>query len=135
MPQITVHPHLAEPLRMASPDYFTGRAEIRTVSAALGPEWIQVNALYFDPGVRARPHTHDKDQVLYFIEGPGIIALDGGEDQLVEEGAFVMLPAGVAHMHGAPDSGPAAHISLMPAGHANDFACPIDAAWAGFRPA
>jgi quercetin dioxygenase-like cupin family protein len=133
MPRPEVSPADAEPSRIAPMSMFTGHTVVREVSKALGTEGLQVNAVHFDPGVRSRPHAHDRDQVLVFPDGPGLIAVDGGEDQLVAPGAFVMLPANTAHMHGAPEGQPAMHISLMPTVHANFFDCEIPAHWQRWR--
>jgi quercetin dioxygenase-like cupin family protein len=110
-----------------------GGPEVHWMSRELGAQTLIANMLYFDAGARSRPHTHDTDQIVIFTEGPGMIAVDGGADQLIDAGVWVRLPAGVPHMHGAPDSGPAAHISLMPNGHVNDFECPVPAHWERFR--
>jgi quercetin dioxygenase-like cupin family protein len=130
----TVKPWEAEPSRISPPERFIGHSRVHKVAEALEtPEHLEFNALYFDPGARSRPHTHDRDQILFFTEGPGIVAVDGGEDQLIQAGESVMLPAGVPHMHGAPSSNPAAHLSIMPAGHDNDFQCAVDTSWQRFR--
>ena len=101
----------------------------------LGAGTLIANMLCFPAGARSRPHTHDTDQIVIFTEGPGIVAVDGGEDVLVDVGDWVRLPANVPHMHGAPAQTPAAHISLMPNGHTNDFACAIMPQWARWREA
>jgi quercetin dioxygenase-like cupin family protein len=89
--------------------------------------------LYFEANARSRPHTHDTDQITYFTQGPGVIAIAGEDDQRVETGLVVRLPAHVPHMHGAPEWNPAVHISLMPPGHHNDFECPIPDHWRQWR--
>jgi quercetin dioxygenase-like cupin family protein len=131
----TVRPEDAEPVRIAGLDKFTGPTPVRGVNLALDTDGLQVNLLTFDEGVRSRPHAHDFDQVLLFTEGPGVIAVGDGPDQLVEAGSFVMLPAHVPHMHGAPEGGRAAHISLMPKGHVNFFDCAIPDEWRRWREA
>jgi quercetin dioxygenase-like cupin family protein len=104
---------------MGSPEraapYFIGPVpDIRPVGAFLGATDFEVNVLVFEPGTRSRPHRHTRDQLLYYVRGTGVVALAGGADQLVEEGAFVLLPGGILHMHGAGDDGPAVHLSLTP---------------------
>jgi quercetin dioxygenase-like cupin family protein len=112
---------------------WTRAADVRRVSEALGTDALKINAVFLEPGARSLPHAHSQDQVLLYLSGTGIVALDGGDDQRVEAGAFTLLPAGVAHMHGASDDGPACHISLMRESDM-DFACPIPASWAHWRP-
>ena len=91
--------------------FIGGLPTARRISAALGTEHVQVNVLRFDAGTRSKPHSHSRDQLLYYVSGRGVVAIGGGEDEFVEEGEFVLLPAGVAHMHGAADDGSAVHTS------------------------
>lgn len=107
-------------------------ADARRVSAALGTEDLVVNVLFFEPGARSRPHSHSHDQVLYYAGGTGVVAVDGGEDQLVQTGEFVLLPGGVPHMHGASDGEAACHLSLMSVVD-TDFDCPIPPQWEKWR--
>ena len=107
-------------------------ADGRRVNQELGTDDVLINYLFFEPGVRSRPHTHSHDQILFYVTGRGVVAMDGGEDQIVEAGEFVLLPANIPHMHGATDDGPAAHISLM-TDVDMDFDCPIPESWASWR--
>jgi quercetin dioxygenase-like cupin family protein len=129
----TVAPLEAEPSRISPASRFIGFCRVHQVADALGASGVEVNGLYFEAGARSRPHRHNMDQVLYFLQGPGIVAVDGGEDQLVAAEETVMLPAGVWHMHGAPAGNAAAHLSIMPAGHDNDFVSPVPEGWQRFR--
>jgi quercetin dioxygenase-like cupin family protein len=130
----TVRPLDAEPWHTSGGDKFIGRTDVHHIADHLGAaDRLEINGLSFEPGARSRPHSHDYDQVLYFFEGPGIVAVDGGEDQLIQPGEFVMLPANTPHMHGAPHTNPAAHVSIMAQGHSNDFDCPIPAQWEQYR--
>jgi quercetin dioxygenase-like cupin family protein len=90
-----------------------GRATIHPISPALSTDEIKINAIYFEPGARFRPHKHPFDQILYYQYGTGIVAIDGGEDILVPEGSYVILPSDRVHMHGCTDDGPALQLSLM----------------------
>jgi quercetin dioxygenase-like cupin family protein len=128
-PPTPLWPREAEPWHI-SPDYkFTGRTEVRHVGKALDIDTMQINTLYFEEGVRSRPHSHDADQVLFFVEGTGVVAVGGSGDQIVEAGQFVRLPANVVHMHGAAPGHTATHISLMPAVHVNDFEPEVPPGW------
>jgi quercetin dioxygenase-like cupin family protein len=120
-----------ERFRVGPADRFIGRARIYSVSEGLGTGETLVRAVYFDAGARARPHLHSRDQVLFFVER-GMVALDGGPDQPVGAGRYVLLPAGVPHMHGAADGEPAVHISIM-SEIDSDFNCPIPQEWNHFR--
>ena len=118
---------------LRDPSHWIGpMADLRRVSEALGTDSLQVNVVFFEAGVRSKPHTHSHDQVLYYASGTGVVAVDGGDDQIVRAGEFVLLPANVPHMHGASGDGPASHISLM-SDVDMDFDCPIPPQWERWR--
>jgi quercetin dioxygenase-like cupin family protein len=109
--------------------FFAGaRPAVRPVHDALGTSDVQVNVVAFEAGARSRPHVHTSDQVLHFVSGSGIVALAGGPDQRVTAGDFVLLPAGVVHMHGAADDGPATHLSITREVEI-DWDCEVPEAW------
>lgn len=117
--------------RVGDADKFRGNVMVYSVSEGLGTDQVRIRAVYFDPGARARPHVHTVDQLLYFVQG-GIIAVDGGPDEPVASGQYVLLPGGVVHMHGAADDAPAVHISMMREID-SDFECPIAPSWEPYR--
>jgi quercetin dioxygenase-like cupin family protein len=106
--------HGMAPSGRAAPYFIGAPPGIHPVGAVLGTTGFEVNALFFEAGTRSRPHRHKRDQLLYYVSGTGVVALDGGQDQRVQEGEFVLLPGGILHMHGASDDGPAVHISVTP---------------------
>jgi quercetin dioxygenase-like cupin family protein len=112
----------------SSPERVIGRAAIRRLSPALGTEQLQVNAIWLDAGSRYRPHRHHYDQVLYYPTGTGVVAVDGGEDVVVPEGQYVLLPAETVHMHGCTDDAPALQISMM-VDTTTEFDVPCPAGW------
>jgi quercetin dioxygenase-like cupin family protein len=99
--------------RNAGADKLVGQATVHPISPAAGTEELRINAIYFEPGARFRPHSHPFDQILYYQYGTGIVAVAGGEDILVPEGNYVILPGNQVHMHGCTDDGPALQLSLM----------------------
>ena len=130
----TVRPETAEPTipqELLAPT-FIGLPTVRRVNQALGTEEVQINAVFFEAGSRSRPHSHEYDQILFYASGTGVVAIDGGDDQLVPEGEFVVLPGGVVHMHGAADDGPAMHFSIM-RDIDNDFDPPLPDSWKKWR--
>jgi quercetin dioxygenase-like cupin family protein len=114
-------------------DMFTGGAAIQEISDPLGMPYIEMKVLFMDAGSRSRPHRHEVEQALYFLEGPGVVAIDGGPDQLVPAGGFVVIPAEAVHMHGAPDSNPAVYLSQIAKQHESDFTVPIPPSWAAYE--
>ena len=111
---------------------WTQAADVRRVNEALGTDAVKINAVFLEPGARSLPHSHSYDQILLYVSGTGVVAQDGGPDQRVETGAFALLRAGLPHMHGATDDGPACHISLMRDSDM-DFDCPIPSHWQHWR--
>lgn len=111
------------------PEAFAGKTLLHFISTTVESDAVSVNFLEFEAGARSRPHSHDADQLIYYVSGEGVVAEDGGEDVIVPAGSFVVLSGGVVHMHGASSSGPATHISIMPTGHSTEFAPPIPAGW------
>jgi len=92
----------------------TGRTRVLDLTSVLGTSELKVIMVYFDAGARSRPHLHHRfDQILFYASGTGVVAVDGGPDQLVAEGGLVRLPAGQMHMHGAAADGPATHLSVL----------------------
>jgi quercetin dioxygenase-like cupin family protein len=120
-----------EPHIKGSPDNFLGDVDVYSVSETLGTEQTRIRLVRFTPGARTRPHRHSKDQLLFFMGGPGIVAVDGGEDQRIEPGEFVLLPGGHVHMHGATADAPTSHISMM-VSIDSDFTTDIPDAWRRF---
>jgi quercetin dioxygenase-like cupin family protein len=100
-------------LSVGEPYVAGGIATVRELSPALGTDELKVNAVYLEAGSRFRPHRHDLDQILYYPQGTGVVAVDGGEDVIVPTGQYVLLPANHVHMHGCTDDGPAIQISMM----------------------
>jgi quercetin dioxygenase-like cupin family protein len=92
----------------------TGPTRVLDLTETLGTHDLKVVMVYFAAGSRTRPHIHHRyDQILYYVAGEGVIAVDGGPDVIIPEGGLVRLPAGVIHMHGAAAGGGAAHLSVL----------------------
>jgi quercetin dioxygenase-like cupin family protein len=77
-----------------------------------GTNKVQIINVKFAPGARNKFHTHTNKQVLYVIEGEGIIADRKQEHKLVP-GMAVIIPAGEEHWHGAAKKSSFAHLSIM----------------------
>ncbi len=79
---------------------------------------LELLAVYFSAGARTRPHIHQKDQVLHFVEGKGIVATEE-EKRICRAGDIVTVPAGEWHWHGATREQAACHISIRQPGPTN----------------
>jgi quercetin dioxygenase-like cupin family protein len=67
----------------------------------------------FAPCARTKFHTHTSEQLLYCLEGKGIVATEK-EEIAVTAGTVVYFPAGENHWHGAAKDSSFAHISIAP---------------------
>lgn len=89
----------------------SGTVRLRPLVGAEQSEQLRVFFVRFEPGGRNLPHTHSFDQVLYIVEGEGILATET-EEQRVRPGDVVVVPAGEQHWHGAAADTAMAHLAL-----------------------
>ncbi len=73
---------------------------------------IQIMNVKFAPGARNKFHTHSVEQILYVIEGKGIVATRD-QEHIVTPGATIFIPAGEEHWHGATKDSSFAHLSII----------------------
>ena len=81
------------------------------VNKETGSTKINVAKVTFPPGCRTTLHTHEHEQVLYIIEGQGILATEKQEN-VVYPGTLVLVPPGEKHWHGATKSSFMSHLSI-----------------------
>ncbi|HEY7781284.1 MAG TPA: cupin domain-containing protein [Ktedonobacterales bacterium] len=96
--------------------YFAGEVNVQSL---VGPETsgdVELLAVFFAAGARTRPHVHERDQILHYVEGRGIVATMAEKHHLVA-GDVVIIPAGTWHWHGAARDVEACHISIRQPGH------------------
>lgn len=98
--------------------YFQGHVRTRMLVGKEQSSELELLAVYFDAGARTKPHTHEKDQVLHFISGKGIVATDT-EKRIFTAGDVVTVPGGTWHWHGATPQEAMCHISIREAGGTN----------------
>lgn len=79
---------------------------------------LELLAVYFSAGARTRPHIHEKDQVLYFVQGTGIVATES-ERRVCSAGDVVTITGGTWHWHGATRDQAMCHISIRQPGASN----------------
>ncbi len=82
----------------------------------VGPDMakdIGMGIMKFAPGARTKFHTHTSDQVLYCLEGKGIVATEK-EQITIMPGTVVHFPAGEKHWHGAAKDSSFSHVSIAP---------------------
>jgi quercetin dioxygenase-like cupin family protein len=100
------HPH---------PEWFSGPVFVHAMTDGQESTDLEVLAVYFDAGSRTKPHTHATEQLLYFLEGEGVVADQTGRKRY-GPGGMAVIPAGVWHWHGATADHAASHLSIRPGG-------------------
>ncbi len=106
-----------------NPRFFSGAVRFQELQRTTAPGGIDLVAVFFEPGVRTRPHIHATDQALHIIEGEGVVATEQ-ERRVVRPGDIVIVPAGRWHWHGATPDSAMCHISARPYG-ATDWSVPV----------
>jgi quercetin dioxygenase-like cupin family protein len=94
--------------------FFVG-GKVRVQVVVTPEEGIDIVLVRFSPGARTYLHTHAAPQVLHCVEGRGILATRS-EQNLVEPGDVVHVPAGEEHWHGATKDSHFVHLSIRPPG-------------------
>lgn len=102
------HPH-------ARPGWFSGPVAIQELSEASDAPGLEIFAVFFDPGARTLPHTHSTDQLLYFLEGEGVVGAQG-DRRVYRPGGMALIPANEWHWHGATPTSAMCHLSIRPGG-------------------
>jgi quercetin dioxygenase-like cupin family protein len=98
----------AEPL---DTEHFTGGGTRRDLAQLETPQGSAL-IVEFDAGTRNGWHRHGGGQVLYVLEGRGMVAVRGAEPEEVLPGDLVYAPPGEEHWHGATDTEPMTHLAL-----------------------
>lgn len=94
---------------------FVGDVRSRPLVEQGWPAQVTVGMVRFFNGGRNVRHTHTADQVLYIVDGEGIVATDT-EEAHVRGGDVVHVPAGEIHWHGAAPGKDMSHLSIIQAG-------------------
>ena len=100
----------ADEFKATHPEHFIGEVRTKDLTRQAGLAGVEVLAVYFGAGARTRPHVHQTEQLLYFVRGSGFVVFPGHDEQIVEEGSVVIVPACELHMHGA-NARPTCHLA------------------------
>ncbi|PKU25089.1 cupin domain-containing protein [Telmatospirillum siberiense] len=69
---------------------------------------------FIEPGVATHWHSHPLGQLLFVLDGVGLVQHDGGDVIEVRAGDCVWFPAGERHWHGASLISPFSYVSVQP---------------------
>jgi quercetin dioxygenase-like cupin family protein len=118
-----VRPQRAQARPTDTPQNFGGSVAMQRLRQAKDATAVDLVAVFFERGARTRPHVHRSDQVLYVVDGEGIVANER-ERRIIRPGDVVIVPAGEWHWHGATAASAMCHLSTRPAG-ATDWTAPL----------
>lgn len=111
----SIHPsrELAKP--HPTPDWFSGPVYVHALNDGGASAELEILAVYFDAGSRTKPHRHSTEQLLYFLEGEGVVA-DRTRRRRYRAGGMAVIPAEEWHWHGATQEHATCHLSIRPGG-------------------
>lgn len=90
-----------------------GTVSIKTlIDKHVGAEETNVVIVTFPPGARTRMHTHNHEQILYILNGKGIVANEL-EEHIATPGKVFLIPAGERHWHGATQESSFSHLYIF----------------------
>jgi quercetin dioxygenase-like cupin family protein len=69
---------------------------------------------FVPPGVVTHWHSHPRGQLLFVLDGIGLVQRKGDDPREVRAGDAVWFAPGEAHWHGAAPSCPFSYLSVQP---------------------
>jgi quercetin dioxygenase-like cupin family protein len=99
-------------------DLFIGKVLRQNIMDEKIAKELRIGVVNFDPGARTKWHTHTNEQVLYVVDGKGIVATEE-EEVVVTQGTFIFIPSGEKHWHGATPETSFSHMSIQSPGETN----------------
>ena len=100
---------------LADRPIFVGRVHTRRLVGNETAQGLRLSVVTFDPDARTADHSHSHEQVLYVLDGEGILATEN-ERHVVHAGDIVYVPPGEVHWHGATETSHFSHISITTPG-------------------
>ena len=101
-----------------TPGMFTGEVQAKRLVSDKTAQGLHLGIVTFSPGAKNRLHTHTGEQILFVLEGKGIVATED-EEAVVTPGMLVYIPPGEKHWHGATEDTSFSHISIQTPGKTN----------------
>jgi quercetin dioxygenase-like cupin family protein len=93
--------------------FFIGNVSLKFIIGQNDAPDINLGLVTFAPGARNVFHAHSASQILYAVEGEGIVATEKEEFKL-KPGMVAYIPAGEKHWHGASKNSSFSHLSILP---------------------
>lgn len=112
----------ARPATYKAPaDWFTGDVYVNGIVNVEAQPPASLGEVHFTPGARTAWHSHAGGQVLYVVDGHGVVAVRDGESLLVAAGDVVHAHAGEWHFHGADADHLMTHMSITEPGTVTEW--------------
>ena len=99
-------------------EHFEGEVHLQRLASAEEGSEVEVLAVFFGPGARNRPHTHEHDQILHVLFGTAVVATET-ERAFLSSGELIRIPAQAWHWHGATPEAPMCHLAIQRPGRIN----------------
>ncbi len=83
---------------------------------------------FVPPGVVTHWHSHPRGQLLFVLDGVGLVQKEGSEPFEIRTGDAVWFAPGERHWHGAAPASPFSYLSVQPVmnGKAVDWLGPVE---------
>ena len=90
-----------------------GKVSMKTlIDKHVGAEETKVAIVTFPPGARTKMHVHNHEQILYILNGKGIVANEQ-EEHIAKPGTVFLIPAREKHWHGAAQESSFSHLYIF----------------------
>ncbi|MFC1871038.1 cupin domain-containing protein [Chloroflexota bacterium] len=97
---------------------FIGEVRRNQLIDEMQGQGLRMGLAKFSPGSRTVSHTHTSEQVLFVVEGKGILATET-EENVVTPGTLIYIPPKESHWHGATKDSSFSHLSIQMPGKTN----------------
>jgi quercetin dioxygenase-like cupin family protein len=104
-----------QPTTKGPADRFTGDVWFDVVASGAEPSRLRVNTVRFSPGARTAWHAHAVGQMLYVVDGIGLVQARGEDRTEMHPGDVVHTPPGEWHWHGAAPDRFMTHLAMWEA--------------------
>lgn len=111
-----VHVTRKRPESQAGPaENFTGTVWLDEIAAPPSPSRLRMFNVHFAPGAHTAWHRHPHGQVLYVLEGEGLVQRKSGEPETIRAGDTVWIEPDEWHWHGAAPRTFMTHLAVVEA--------------------
>jgi quercetin dioxygenase-like cupin family protein len=94
---------------------FTGSVWLDVIAAPAAPSRLRMFNVRFTPGAHTAWHRHPYGQILYVLEGEGLVQRKGGDVEAIRAGDTVWIEPDEWHWHGAGPRTFMTHLAVVEA--------------------